>query len=135
MRHSFFRSRYFVAVVAAVLGAAVVAAVGLAGAWTTTVQTDSKPAVLRVVNTYAGNFDSGWHSHSGIAIVQVTKGSLVITEGYDCKPKTVAVGDSFFEVPYTPVRAVGVGEIQWTTTFVLANDEPTTIPVSKSPCP
>jgi hypothetical protein len=135
MQHRFFRSNKSVALVAAVLGAAVVAAVGLAGPWTTTVQTDSKPAVLRVVNTYAGGFDSGWHYHSGIAIVQVMKGSLVITEGYDCKPKTVSAGDTSIEIPYVPVRAVGVGEIQWTTTFVLANGEPTTVPVSTSPCP
>ena len=112
-----------------------VAAVGLAGAWTTTVQTDSKPAVLRVVNTYAGNFDSGWHTHSGIAIVQVMKGTLTITEGFDCKPKTVGPGETSIEIPYSPVHAVGLGEIQWTTTFILANGEPTTIPISGNPCP
>ena len=122
------------ALVAAVLGAAVVAAVGLAGVWTQTVENDSN-AHLRIVYTYASGFDSGWHMHPGVAIVQITKGTMVITQSSDCKPKTVSAGETSIEVPYTPVRAVGVGEIAWTTTFVLANSEPPTIPVSGNPCP
>jgi hypothetical protein len=120
---------------AVVLGGAVAAGVGLAGAWTTTVQADNNPAVIRVVNTYAGNFDSGWHYHPGLAVVQVMKGSLTITEGTGCKPKTVSAGDTYIEIPFVPARAVGVGEIQWTTTFVLVNGAPPTTPVSESPCP
>ena len=63
MRSTFFRSRYFVALVAAVLGAAVVASVGFAGLWFTTVSTDTGNVRLRVVQNTAGNFDSGWHYH------------------------------------------------------------------------
>lgn len=78
---------------------------------------------------------TGWHTHPGIAIVQVQKGSLTITQASDCKPKTVSAGDTSIEIPYVPVRAVGVGEIAWTTTFVLGNGEAPTTPISGSPCP
>jgi len=119
--------------VAAVLGAAVVAAVGMAGAWTTSVQADAN-ARVRVVYTYAGNFDSGWHTHPGLTIVQVVKGSLAITQG-SCTPKVVSAGDSYIEVPNVPVRAVGLGEIAWTTTFVLPVEVAVATPVATSPCP
>jgi hypothetical protein len=120
--------------VAAILAAALAAAVALADTWTSTVQNDSN-AHLRIVYTYASNFDSGWHFHPGVAIVQVTKGSLTITKASDCKPKTVSAGDTSIEIPYIPTRAVGVGETAWTTTFVLANSQPPTTPVTTSPCP
>ncbi len=123
-----------VTLVVAGVTATVLAAVAFAGVWTSTVENDSN-AHLRIVYTYASNFDSGWHTHPGLAIVQVTHGSLVITLASDCKPRTVSAGDTYMEVPYVPVRAVGVGEIGWTTTFVLANSAPPLTPVSGNPCP
>jgi len=128
------RSKRSIVLAAAVLGAAVAAAVALADTWTSTVENDSN-AHLRIVYTYANNFDSGWHFHPGVAIVQVTKGSLTVTSASDCKPKTVSAGETSIEVPYVPVRAVGLGETAWTTTFVLANSAPPTTPVSAAPCP
>ena len=127
------RSNKFIALVAAVVGAAVVAAVGLAGVWNQTVQYDGNNVRLRVVSTSAGNFDSGWHIHPGLAIVQVLKGSLAITQG-SCTPKVVSAGDTYVELPYVPVRAVGLGEINWTTSFVI----PYGVDVAQtatSPCP
>jgi hypothetical protein len=128
------RSKQSIALMAALLVAAAVASVGLADIWTQTVQNDSN-AHLRIVYTYASNFDSGWHYHPGVAIVQVRKGTLTITNSIDCKPKTVSAGDTSIEVPYTAVRATSVGEAAWTTTFVLANGEPPTTTVSTNPCP
>ena len=127
------RKRFVFLVVTAMI-AAVFAAVALADTWTSTVENDSN-AHLRIVYTYANNFDSGWHFHPGVAIVQVTKGALTVTQASDCKPKTVSAGETSIEVPYVPVRATSVGEVAWTTTFVLANSEPPTTRVSASPCP
>ena len=127
------RKRFVFLVVTAMI-AAVFAAVALADTWTSTVENDSN-AHLRIVYTYANNFDSGWHFHPGVAIVQVTKGALTVTQASDCKPKTVSAGETSIEVPYVPVRATSVGEVAWTTTFVLANSASPTTPVSASPCP
>jgi quercetin dioxygenase-like cupin family protein len=134
MRGFLARRKRFVLLVLAGVIAAFLAAVALADTWTSTVENDSN-AHLRVVYTYANNFDSGWHFHPGVAIVQVTKGSLTVTQASDCKAKTVSAGETSIEVPYVPVRAVGVGETAWTTTFVLANSVTPTTPVSGSPCP
>ncbi len=130
----FVRSKGGIALVLAVLVAAITATVALADVWTQTVQNDSN-AHLRIVYTYANGFDSGWHTHPGISIVQVKKGTLTFTSTIDCKPKTVSAGDTSIEPPYTPVRAVATGETAWTTTFVLANGEPPTTAVSGNPCP
>jgi quercetin dioxygenase-like cupin family protein len=128
------RSTKLLALVGAVLGAAVVTAVGMSGVWVETVQKDGTNVRLRVVNRTAGNFDSGWHTHPGPAIVQVQKGSLQITQG-SCTPKTVGPGETYIEQPLVPVRAVGLGELQWTTSFItLYNDEVTTA-LSQGPCP
>ena len=90
-----FRSKKAIVLLAAVFGAAVVAAVGLADAWTTTVQNDSN-AHLRIVYTYAGGFDSGWHFHPGVVIVVVESGTVTT---HDASCQTVAYGahQSFVE--------------------------------------
>lgn len=134
MRGFLVNRKRFVFLAVAGMIAAVFAAVALADTWTSTVENDSN-AHLRIVYTYANYFDSGWHFHPGVAIVQVTKGSLTVTQATDCKPKTVSAGETSIEVPYVPVRATSVGEAAWTTTFVLANSAPPTTPVTGSPCP
>ena len=128
------RSKRSFALLAAVLGAAVMAAVGLAGLWTTTVSQDTNNVRLRVVQTTAGNFDSGWHTHPGLVVVNVTKGSLAFT-GANCITKTYSAGDTFIEVPYVPARVVGLGELTWTVTYVVGYGDALATPVSQSPCP
>ncbi len=128
------RSRKIIALMAAVLGAAVVAAAGLAGIWNTTVSQDTNNVRLRVVQTTAGNFDSGWHTHPGLVVVNVTKGSLAFT-GANCITKTYSAGDTFIEVPYVPARVVGLGELTWTVTYVVGYGDALLTPVTKSPCP
>lgn len=142
MRYSFkgiakrraFRSKKRIALVAAVLGAAVMAAVGLAGVWNQTVSQDTTNVRMRVVQTTAGNFDSGWHTHPGLVFVQVTKGSLAFTQA-NCTTKTYSAGDTFIEVPYVPGRVVGLGELAWTVTYVVGYGDALATPVSPSPCP
>ena len=129
-----FRSKKSFALLAAVLGAAVMAAAGLAGLWTTTVSQDTNNVRLRVVQTTAGNFDSGWHTHPGLVVVNVTKGSLAFT-GANCITKTYSAGDTFIEVPYVPARVVGLGELTWTVTYLVGYGDALATPVSQSPCP
>ena len=128
------RSKKVLAVVGAVLAAAVVTAVGFASIWTQTVQTDSNNVRMRIVSFVASDFDSGWHTHPGPAIVQVTLGSFQVYQG-SCTPKTVAAGDTFVEVPGVPVRAVAVGRINWTTTLIVPYGVSPLTPISTSPCP
>ena len=128
------RSRKSIALMAAVLGAALWAAVGLAGIWNTTVSQDTNNVRLRVVQTTAGNFDSGWHTHPGLVVVNVTKGSLAFT-GANCITKTYSAGDTFIEVPYVPARVVGLGELTWTVTYVVGYGDALLTPVTTSPCP
>lgn len=135
MRKRILRSRYVVALVAAVLGAAVVASLGFAGLWVTTVSTDTNNVRLRVVHSTAGNFDSGWHFHPGLVAISVKKGEVAITDGQSCTTKTYKAGDSFIEASYVPIRAVALGEFFWTTTYIIDATQPLATPVATSPCP
>lgn len=135
MRKSFFHSRYFVALVAAVLGAAVMASAGISGLWGTGVSTDGNYIRLRVVQNTAGNFDSGWHYHPGLVVVNVKKGEVAFTDGGSCTTKTYKAGDSFIEAPFVPGRAVALGEFFWTATYIINAEEPLAVPVATSPCP
>ena len=119
--------------VGAVLVAAALAAVGMA-VTSPAVLADGTNIHFRVVRTVASDFNSGWHTHPGLAIVQVQAGSLEITQG-SCTPKTVGAGETYIEIPYVPVRAVATAQIVWTTTFLLHYEEPILTPVTTSPCP
>lgn len=135
MRHRFFGSRKSVALMAAAVGAAVMAAASFAGIWNVTVSQDTTSVRLRVVQNTAGNLDSGWHSHPGLVIVTMQKGTLAFTSAISCTTKSYGPGESFIEDPYVPGRAVGVGELAWTTTYVLGYGDPLSIPVATNPCP
>ena len=86
-------------------------------------------------------YDSGWHTHPGLAIVQVKSGTFDITQ-VGCTPTKVGPGQTFIEIPNTPVRAVSEGAIKWTTSLLLWNTAgsgafspaPLT-PMSSGPCP
>jgi quercetin dioxygenase-like cupin family protein len=107
---------------AGTLVAAAVVGVGIAVA-ASVVVTDTNNVRLRIVASdfAAGEpFDSGWHTHPGLAIVQVQEGSLFLAAG-NCRPKTLGPGDTYIEVPGVPVRAIANGRAKWTTTFILSN--------------
>jgi len=86
-------------------------------------------------------YDSGWHIHPGLAIVQVKSGTFDITQ-VGCTPTKVGPGQTFIEIPNTPVRAVSEGAIKWTTSLLLWNTggssafspAPLT-PLPSGPCP
>ena len=103
------------------LAAAVVAGVLATGAISAvtsqTVIADTGNVNLRVVRTDATSFDSGWHVHPGVAIVQVQEGSFQIYQG-SCTPTTVGAGQTFIEVPHLAVRAIALGHVAWTTTLI-----------------
>jgi len=122
------------ALLSAGIVAAALAAVGVAAVLSQTVLTDGTNTRLRVVRTVANDFDSGWHTHPGLVIVQVQQGSLQITQG-GCSPKTVAAGETYVEVPFVPARAVATGSATWTTTFLVKYEDPLATPLATSPCP
>jgi len=96
---------------------------------------------LRIVRTSANDFDSGWHVHPGVAIVQVQEGSFKIYQG-SCTPVTVGAGQTFIEAPHLPVRAIATGTIRWTSTLITTGYDKPQIPLADymndktyNPCP
>jgi quercetin dioxygenase-like cupin family protein len=135
----FLRSKKFLVLLTCVVVTGIAAAVAIPAVTSQAVITDTTSVHLRIQKTIADGYDSGWHVHPGIAIVQVQEGSLQIYEN-SCTPKTVAAGDTSIEVPFQPVRAITNGHVVWTTTFVLNGPDPYLIPLSSyspglNPCP
>lgn len=130
----FHPTRTVVALVAALLACGGLAGAGLAGVWSQAVTADFTNVHVRVVHTIASDYDSGWHYHPGLAIVQVREGSFQVTQG-SCTPKTVGPGETYIETPYVPVRAVAKGYVDWTTTLLVRFEEAPLIPLPSGPCP
>ena len=133
------RSKTFLVLLAMLVTAATAAAIAIAAVTSQTVITDTSNVHLRVQRTTAEGFDSGWHIHPGIAIVQVEEGSINLYEN-SCTPKTLAAGSTSIEIPFRPVRAIATGHVVWTTTFVLNGPDPFQISLSTyapglNPCP
>jgi hypothetical protein len=134
------RSKKLLAVLAAVVVVGVAAAVALPAVLSQSVVIDATTAHFRIIKTAADGFDSGWHVHPGVAIVQVQQGSFQIYQG-SCTPRTVNAGDTYIEIPYEPVRVVATGRIVWTTTQITNQGDPPQIPLSAynpsnaNPCP
>ena len=106
--------------------------VGL-GVAATSVTRDTTDVRLRVLqSSFQDGFDSGWHTHPGAVIVQVTEGKFKFYQG-TCQPRVVQAGETFLEVPFVPVRGVAEGQISWTTTQILPTGEPPSTNVA-SPC-
>lgn len=120
--------------------ACTVTAVALAAVSSQRVINDTSNVRFRVIRTVADGFDSGWHVHPGVAIVQVQEGSLQITQG-SCTPKTLNAGDTYIEVPHLAVRGFATGHVAWTTTQITNGGDPPQIPLSTyspgnaNPCP
>jgi hypothetical protein len=101
---------------------------------------DTSNVHFRVVRTSVDSFDSGWHVHPGVAIVQVQEGSLQLYQG-SCTPKTVRAGETYIEVPHLAVRGVATGKAVWTTTLITNGADLPSIPLAAyspgnaNPCP
>ena len=85
-------------------------------------------------------FDSGWHIHPGLTVVQVKSGTFEITQN-SCTPTNVGPGQTYIEIPNTQIRAVSQGAVKWTTTLLLwntagsATGTPSALTPTSSPCP
>jgi hypothetical protein len=134
------RTKNVIASVIAIAVAGIVTAVAIAAVTSQTVINDTSNVHFRVIRTVADGFDSGWHVHPGVAIVQVQEGSFQITQG-SCTPKTVGAGETYIEVPHLAVRAVATGRIAWTTTQITNGGDLPQIPLAAyspgnaNPCP
>ena len=133
------RSKKFLVVLGVVVGAGIGAAIAIAAVTSQSVIVDTTAVRLRVLHTSAEGFDSGWHVHPGLAVVQVQEGSAQIYEN-SCTPKALAAGDTFVQIPYEPVRVIATGHFVWTTTLVLNATDPAQIALSAyspgyNPCP
>jgi hypothetical protein len=133
------RSKKFLVLLAVLVTAGSAAAIAIAAVTSQQVITDTTNVHLRVQRTIADGFDSGWHVHPGLAIVQVEEGSINLYEN-GCTPKTVGPGSTSIEIPFRPVRAIATGHVVWTTTFVLNGPDPVQISLSSyspglNPCP
>jgi hypothetical protein len=133
------RSKKFLVLLAVLVTAGSAVAIAIAAVTSQQVITDTTNMHLRVQRTVADGFDSGWHVHPGLSIVQVEEGSLQIYEN-GCTPMTVGAGDTFIEVPYLPVRGIATGHVVWTTSFVVDGAGLFLIPLSsyspgRNPCP
>jgi outer membrane protein assembly factor BamB len=102
---------------------------------------DTDHVHLRIVRTSADSFDSGWHVHPGVAIVQVQQGSFQIYQG-SCTPTTVGAGQTYIEVPHLAVRAIASGPVSWTSTLITSGGDSPQIPLATyynsttyNPCP
>jgi hypothetical protein len=102
---------------------------------------DTSNVHMKIVRTSATDFDTGWHVHPGVAIVQVQEGSFKIYQG-SCTPTTVSAGQTFIEAPHLPVRGIAAGTIKWTTTLITTGYDPPQIPMADymnnktyTPCP
>jgi len=133
------RSKKFLVLLAGIVTAGSAAAIAIAAVTSQSVIFDTTNVHLRVQRTSADGFDSGWHVHPGLAIVQVEEGSIQIYEN-SCTPTTVAAGGTLIEVPFLPVRGIATGHIVFTVTFVLNGPDLYQIPLSSyspglNPCP
>ena len=135
----FLRTKRFLVLLAGLVAAGGTAAVALPAVISQSVITDTTSVHLRVQRTAADGYDSGWHIHPGLSIVQVEEGSIQLYMN-GCTPKTVGPGDTAIEIPFRPVRAIATGHVVWTTSFVLNGPDPFLIPLSAyspglNPCP
>ena len=108
------------------------ATVGIAVAASVAVR-DTTDVRLRVIQSeFATGFDSGWHTHPGVVIVQVQEGKFKIYQG-SCEPTVVQKGETYLEVPFVPVRAVATGAIKWTTSQIFPHADPP-MTAASNPC-
>ena len=136
------RSKRVLVLLSALIVAGVLAAVALSAVISRQVLAEGNTLKYRFERnvTDASGFDSGWHIHPGIVIVQVEEGSLQITQ-QSCTAKTVGPGETYIEVPWKPVRAVATGRVVWTVSLIVPASDQLSIPLAAyspqqpNPCP
>lgn len=136
------RSKRFLVLLVTLIAAGAVVAVAAAAVISRQTFADGEGLRYRFERTSVdgSGFDSGWHVHPGLAIVQVEAGSLQMYQG-SCTPKTVNPGETFIEVPWKPVRGVATGSTTWTTSLFVPAGQQLSVPLATyspqqpNPCP
>jgi quercetin dioxygenase-like cupin family protein len=133
-------SNKFLVALAALIVAGATSAIAIPAVISQRILNDNGGVHFRIVRTVADGYDSGWHVHPGVAIVQVQEGSFQIYQG-SCTPRTVGAGETYIEVPHLAVRGIATGRVAWTTTLITTPDDPPQIawsaysPQNPDPCP
>lgn len=136
------RSRRFLVVLALVLAAGALVSVALPAVIGRQVLAEGSNLRYQFIRQTAdaGGFDTGWHVHPGLVVLQVEEGSVQVFQG-SCTAKTLGAGDTFIEVPWKPVRARASSAAAWTTSLFIAAGDQLSIPLSAyspgqaNPCP
>ena len=131
------RSKKVLALLAGLVVAGASAAIAVSAS-TTQVIVDTTAVHMRVQKSTFDNYDSGWHIHPGLVVVQVHEGSIQVYEN-GCTPKTVGAGQTAIEAPYVPIRVIAAHAVE-TVTFILNAPDPVAVPLSSyspgyNPCP
>jgi hypothetical protein len=136
------RSRKFVVLLAVLISAGAIVSVAAPAVVARQVFAEGTNLQYRFerVVTDASGFDSGWHIHPGLVIVQIESGSVQFTQG-SCTAKTYGPGETIFEVPWKSARFVATGSATWTTTFIVPASQQLSVPLriyspdQPNPCP
>jgi hypothetical protein len=134
--------RFLVLLVALIAAGAVVVAVAAAAVISRQTLAEGSNLSYRFerTTTDGGGFDSGWHIHPGIVIVQIETGSVQFYQG-SCSPRTLGPGDTLVEVPWKPARFVAPGSATWTTSLIVPTGQQLSVPLATyspqqpNPCP
>ena len=110
-------SKRFAIIAAVPLALVILAGVALAGITYVNTPTNTTSVRLTITENKADNLYSGWHTHPGPVILQVTSGQIKIYQG-SCAPKVIGTGETYVEVPNVPVLGVAKGHVEWTTTLI-----------------
>jgi len=93
------------------------------GTFRVSLETEGPTSITTTLGSYAAGGQNGWHSHPGMVIVTLTKGSIQWYDA-DCKLTIYNAGDSWMEgsqVHY--LRVLGTSSIQFVTTFIVAQGQ------------
>lgn len=136
------RARAILVSMAVVVVGAVLASVAYAAVTSRQVLAEGSGLSFRFerVSSDAAGFDSGWHIHPGLVLVQIESGSVQFTQG-SCTARTFGPGDLIAEVPWKPARFVAPAAATWTTTFLIPTGQQLSVPQrlyspeQANPCP
>jgi quercetin dioxygenase-like cupin family protein len=83
-------------------------------------RTRDQVEVFQVSQTAQAGFTSGWHSHTGPILVNITAGSMKFYAA-DCTETTVTAGHGYFETPGEPILVRNEGSVTaaWITTQII----------------
>lgn len=137
------RSKWFLVLLLALIAAGAVVTVAAAAVISRQTFADGEGGLryrFEKTTVDASGFDSGWHIHPGLVIVQVEAGSAQFYQG-SCTPKTLNPGDTLVEVPWKPARFVTTGSAVWTTSLFVPAGQQLAVPLATyspqqaNPCP